>query len=96
MWGHRLSLSRNGRGYLSSGKAAEVRSRMSTKQIRGGLQMLKQFSVHEKIFGAMICLFAWSLFTEQASADDRTGTIAFLSDRHEMENPLFRLIYQFM
>ena len=49
--------------------------------------MLKQFSVHQKIFGAMICLFAWSLFTEQASADDRTGTIAFLSDRHRDGKP---------
>ena len=44
--------------------------------------MLKQLAVPQKILGVMIFLFAWSLFTEQASADERTGTIAFLSDRH--------------
>ena len=43
--------------------------------------MLKPFSVPQKIFGAMIFLFAWSLFTEQVSSDERTGTITFLSDR---------------
>ncbi|MYE89052.1 hypothetical protein F4X33_08670 [Candidatus Poribacteria bacterium] len=43
--------------------------------------MLKQFSVSQKILGAMIFLFAWSLFTEQAPADAPTGTITFLSDR---------------
>ena len=51
--------------------------------------MLKQLSVHQKIFGAMIFLFAWSLFTEQTSADERTGTITFLSDRDR--DPLFRI-----
>ena len=50
--------------------------------------MLKQLSVPQKILGAMIFLFAWSLFTEQASADTPTGTIAFLSDRDR--DPLFR------
>ena len=43
--------------------------------------MLKQLSAPQKILGTIILLFAWSLFTEQASADNRTGTIAFLSDR---------------
>ena len=43
--------------------------------------MLKQFSVFQKIFGSIVLLFAWSTFTEQASADVPTGTIAFLSDR---------------
>ena len=51
--------------------------------------MLKQLSVPQKIFGAMIFLFAWSLFTEQASSDERTGTITFLSDRNR--DPLFRI-----
>ena len=51
--------------------------------------MLKQLSVPQKIFGAMIFLFAWSLFTEQTSADERTGTITFLSDRDR--DPLFRI-----
>ena len=51
--------------------------------------MLKQLSVPQKIFGAMIFLFAWSLFTEQASADAPTGRIAFLSDRDR--DPLFRI-----
>ena len=51
--------------------------------------MLKQFSVPQKIFGAMIFLFAWSPFTEQASADAPTGTITFLSDRNR--DPLFRI-----
>ena len=59
----------------------EVRSRMSAKQIQGGLHMLKQLSVHQKILGAIVCLFAWSLFTQQASADAPTGAIAFVSDR---------------
>ena len=49
--------------------------------------MLKQLSVPQKIFGAVIFLFAWSPFTEQASADEWTGTIAFLSDRDR--DPLF-------
>ena len=62
---------------------------MSVKQIRGGLYMLKQLSVPQKNFGAMIFLFTWSLFTEQASADEWTGTIAFLSDRDR--DPLFRI-----
>ena len=43
--------------------------------------MLKQFSVYQKIFGALMLLFAWSPFAEQASANKPTGTIAFLSDR---------------
>ena len=43
--------------------------------------MLKQFSVFQKILGAIVFLFAWSTFTKQASADVPTGTIAFLSDR---------------
>ena len=50
--------------------------------------MLKQLSGPQKILGTMIFLFAWSLFTEQASADTPTGTIAFLSDRDR--DPLFR------
>ena len=58
--------------------------------------MLKQLAVSQKILGVMIFLFAWSLFTEQVSADERTGTIAFLSDRHRDKTPLFRLIYRFM
>ncbi len=49
--------------------------------------MLKQLAVPQKILGVMIFLFAWSLFTEQVSADERTGTIAFLSDRHRDKNP---------
>ena len=49
--------------------------------------MLKQFSVPQKIFGTMIFLFAWNLLTEQVSADDRAGAIAFLSDRNR--DPLF-------
>ena len=49
--------------------------------------MLKQLSVSQKILGAIVLLFAWSLFTEQVSADERTGTIAFLSDRDR--DPLF-------
>ena len=52
--------------------------------------MLKRFSVPQKIFGAMICLFAWSLFTEQIFADERTGTIAFLSDRNRNRQPPFK------
>ena len=50
--------------------------------------MLNQFSVPQKIFGAMIFLFTWSLFTEQASANT-PGTVAFLSDRDR--DPLFRI-----
>ena len=51
--------------------------------------MLKQLSVHQQILGAIILLFMWSLLGEQASADERTGTIAFLSDRHR--DPLFQI-----
>ena len=36
--------------------------------------MLKQLSVFQKILSTMIYLFAWSLFTEQVSAEKRTGT----------------------
>ena len=43
--------------------------------------MLKQLAVHQKVFGAIILLFAWSLFIKQAAADEWNGTIAFLSDR---------------
>ena len=43
--------------------------------------MLKQLSAPQKILGAMICLFAWSLFTEQVSADAPTGTIVFVTER---------------
>ena len=42
--------------------------------------MLKQLSASQKIFGAIVLLFAW-LATEQAAADTPTGRIAFLSDR---------------
>ena len=49
--------------------------------------MLKQLSVPQKIFGAIILLFAWSLLAEQVSADERADTIAFLSDRDR--DPLF-------
>ena len=45
--------------------------------------MLKQLSVHQKIFGAMIFLLVWSTFTEQGFTDERTGTITFLSDREK-------------
>ena len=51
--------------------------------------MLKQLAVHQKIFGAIILLFAWSLFIKQASADEWTGTISFLSDRDR--DPLFQI-----
>ena len=51
--------------------------------------MLKRLSVYQKIFGAMIFLFAWSLFIKQATADEWTGTIAFLSDRDR--DPLFQI-----
>ena len=51
--------------------------------------MLKRLSVYQKIFGAMIFLFAWSLFIKQAAADKWTGTIAFLSDRDR--DPLFQI-----
>ena len=51
--------------------------------------MLKQLSVPQKIFGAMILLFAWTSFTEQTSANAPTGRIAFLSDRDR--DPLFRI-----
>ena len=48
-----------------------------------------RLSMYQKIFGAMIFLFAWSLFTEQAAADKWSGTIAFLSDRDR--DPLFQI-----
>ena len=51
--------------------------------------MLKQLAVYQKIFGAIILLLSWSLFTKQASADAPTGPIAFLSDRDR--DPLFRI-----
>ena len=43
--------------------------------------MLKQLSISQRTLGAIVLLFTWSTFTEQASADERTGRIAFLSDR---------------
>ena len=49
--------------------------------------MLKQLSVSQKIFSVIILLFAWSPFTEQASADAPTGKIAFLSDRNRNRQP---------
>lgn len=49
--------------------------------------MLKQPSVPQKILGAMVCLFVWNLFTEQVFADERTGRIAFLSDRNRNRHP---------
>ena len=49
--------------------------------------MLKQLSVLQKILGAIIFLFAWSLFTTQTSANEPTGTITFLSDRDRDEKP---------
>ena len=52
--------------------------------------MLKQLAVPQKILGVMIFLFAWSLFIEQASADEPTGTIAFLSDRDRDRKPPFK------
>ena len=52
--------------------------------------MLKQLSVPQKILGSIILLFAWSLFIKQASADERTGTIAFLSDRDRNRQPPFK------
>ncbi len=51
--------------------------------------MLKQLAGHQKIFGAIILLFAWSLLTKQTSANEWTGTIAFLSDRDR--DPLFQI-----
>ncbi len=51
--------------------------------------MLKQLAVPQKIVGAVILLFASSLLTEQASADEWTGTIAFLSNRDR--DPLVRI-----
>ena len=36
--------------------------------------MLKQLSAPQKIFGAIILLFAWSLFTEYTSAKYSTLT----------------------
>ena len=50
---------------------------------------MKQLSVPQTIFGAMIFLLTWNLFTEQASTDEWTGPIAFLSDRDR--DPLFRI-----
>lgn len=64
-----------------------VWSRMSAKRMQGGLHMLKQLSVSQKILGAIVLLFAWSTLTEQASADERTGRIAFLSDRNRNKQP---------
>ena len=52
--------------------------------------MLKQLSAPQKILGAMIFLFAWSLCTEHTSADAPTGTIAFLSDRDRNRQPPFK------
>ena len=49
--------------------------------------MLKQFSLSQWGLGVMILLFTWSLFTEQASADAPTGTIAFLSDQNRDKDP---------
>ena len=43
--------------------------------------MLKQLSVSQKIFGTVILLFVWGLFTEQVSADAPTGVIAFVTKR---------------
>ena len=43
--------------------------------------MLKQLSAPQKILSATICLFAWSLFTEQVFADAPTGVIAFVTKR---------------
>ncbi len=53
--------------------------------------MLKQFSVSQRVLGAIVLLFAWCLSTKQASADVPTGTIAFLSDRHQDEKPPFQV-----
>ena len=44
--------------------------------------MSKQLSISQKIFGTVILLFACNLFTEQVPADERTGTIAFVSNRN--------------
>ena len=52
--------------------------------------MLKQLSVFRKILGVAILLFAWSLFVEHAFADERTGRIAFLSDRNRNKQPPFK------
>ena len=43
--------------------------------------MLKQLSVSQKIFGTVILLFVWGLFTEQVSADAPTGVITFVTKR---------------
>ena len=52
--------------------------------------MVKQRSVSQKILGAIVFLFAWSLFVEHTSADAPTGTIAFVSDRkrHPFEDKI--------
>ena len=52
--------------------------------------MLKQLSVPQKILSAIVLLFAWSLFTEQVFADERTGRIAFLSDRNRNRQAPFK------
>ena len=52
--------------------------------------MFKQLSVPQKILSAIVLLFAWSLFIEQAFADERTGRIAFLSDRNRNRQPPFK------
>ena len=69
---------------------------MGAKQIQGGLHMLKQLSGPQTIFGSIILLFAWSLFTEQASDDVPTSRIALLFNHDRDGLPLFKLIYQFM
>ena len=58
--------------------------------MQGGLHMLNQFSVFQKILGAIVLLFVWSPFIEQASADERTGRIAFLSDRNRTQQFPFK------
>jgi Tol biopolymer transport system component len=63
---------------------------MSAKRIQGGLHMFKQLSVPQKILSAIVLLFAWSLFTEQVFADERTGRIAFLSDRNRNRQAPFK------
>ena len=52
--------------------------------------MFKQLSVPQKILSAIVLLFAWSLFIEQAFADERTDRIAFLSDRNRNRQAPFK------
>ena len=49
--------------------------------------MLKQLAVYQKVFGAIILLFAWSLSIKQAAADEWNGSHFYPI---EVETPFFR------